>query len=56
MLPTIASFTYYVLYELILACFSLTYQGREDFLTVHLFKKRGGFRVYYLEECWQVRV
>ena len=31
-------------------------QGREDFLTVHLFKKRGGFRVYYLEDCWQMGV
>ena len=28
-------------------------QGKDDFLTVHVFKERGGFRCYYLEKCWQ---
>jgi len=28
-------------------------QGKDDFLTVHIFKQRGGHRVYYLEQCWQ---
>ena len=31
-------------------------QGKDDFLTVHVFRKRGGFRVYYLEECWKMGV
>ena len=26
---------------------------RDDFLTVHVFQQRGGYRVYYLEECWR---
>ena len=28
-------------------------QGSTDFLTVHVFRQRGGFRVYYLEQCWR---
>ena len=28
-------------------------QGRDDYLTVHVFKERGGYRVYYLEQCWR---
>ena len=28
-------------------------QGRDDYLTVHVFKERGGHRVYYLEHCWR---
>merc|ERR1719473_567479 len=28
-------------------------QGKDDYLTVHVFKERGGFRVYYLETCWR---
>ena len=28
-------------------------QGRDDFLTVHVFKERGGHRVYYLEKAWE---
>jgi len=27
-------------------------QGKDDFLTVHVFKQRGGRRVYHLETCW----
>ena len=28
--------------------------GKDDFLTVHVFReKRGGTRCYYLEECWE---
>ena len=27
-------------------------QGRDDYLTVHLFKERGGHRVYFLENVW----
>lgn len=28
-------------------------QGTDDYLTVHVFKERGGYRVYYLEQCWR---
>lgn len=29
-------------------------QGKDDFLTIHVFKgERGGFRCYYLEEAWK---
>jgi len=27
-------------------------QGKDDFLTVHVFKQRGGYRVYHLETSW----
>ena len=27
-------------------------EGKDDYLTVHVFKARGGHRVYYLETCW----
>ena len=26
--------------------------GKDDYLTVHVFKQRGGFRVYHIEEAW----
>lgn len=28
-------------------------EGKDDYLTVHVFKARGGHRVYYLETCWR---
>ena len=28
-------------------------EGKDDYLTVHLFKARGGYRVFYLETCWR---
>ena len=31
-------------------------QGKEDFLTVHVFQKRGGYRVYHLEHCWRMGI